>query len=78
MPINNYLNENRSILIAILTVEQYHETAVMASLLSGTAIGLIYALLAAHKIVQKLKNNIKPVTLSSNVNSSLMGMEIKS
>jgi O-antigen/teichoic acid export membrane protein len=67
-----------SVLIAIFTVEQYHETAVMAALLSGTAAGLIYALAAAYKIVQKLKHTIKPVADSSIETSSLMGMEIKS
>jgi O-antigen/teichoic acid export membrane protein len=67
-----------SVLIAIFTVEQYHETAVMAALLSGTAAGLIFALAAAYKIVQKLKHTIKPVADSSIETSSLMGMEIKS
>lgn len=67
-----------SVLIAIFTVEQYHETAVMAALLSGTAAGLIYALTAAYKIVQKLEHHEQPVSDSIMKNNSLMGMETKS
>lgn len=67
-----------SVLIAMFTVEQYHETAVMAALLSGTAAGLIYALAAAYKIMQKLKHNIKTPTDNNIDGGNLMGMEIKS
>lgn len=67
-----------SILIALFTVEKYHETAVMIALMSGTATGLIYALFAVYKITQKLKHNIKPIKVSSHVNSNLLSMEIKS
>lgn len=67
-----------SILITMFTVEQYHETAVMAALLSGTAAGLIYAFSAALKIKRKLKHNITPASDNSIDTGSLMGMEIKS
>jgi O-antigen/teichoic acid export membrane protein len=67
-----------AVVIAMLTVEQYQETAVMAALLSGTAAGLIYAFSAALKITRKLQHNTTLVTNSSVDIDSLMGMEIKS
>ena len=67
-----------SILIALFTVEQYHETAVMAALLCGTTAGLIYALAAAYKIMQKLKHNLNSLADSNIDNGNMMGMEIKS
>jgi O-antigen/teichoic acid export membrane protein len=67
-----------SVLIAMFTVEQYHETAVMGALLSGTAAGLIYALAAAYKIMQKLKHNLNSLADSNIDNGNMMGMEIKS
>jgi O-antigen/teichoic acid export membrane protein len=67
-----------SVVIAMLTVEQYNETAVMAALLSGTAAGLIYAFSAALKITRKLQHNTTMLSNSSVDNDSLMGMEIKS
>jgi hypothetical protein len=62
----------------MFTVEQYHETAVMGALLSGTAAGLIYALAAAYKIMQKLKHNQNSLADSNIDNGNMMGMEIKS
>jgi len=67
-----------SVLIASFTVAQYHETAVMGALLSGTAAGLVYAVSAAYKIVHQLEHNIKPIAESEMDTGSLMGMETKS
>lgn len=66
-----------SILIALFTVEQYHETAVMAALLCGTAAGLVYAFSGAFKITQKLKQNT-PHSDNNIDTGSLMRMEVKS
>lgn len=67
-----------AVVIAMFTVEQYHETAVMAALLSGTAAGLIYAFSAALKITRTLQHNTTLTTNNSVDTDSLMGMEIKS
>lgn len=44
-----------AVLITLFTVNQYHEIAIMAALLLGTAAGLIYAMAAAFKIMRKLQ-----------------------
>lgn len=63
-----------AVVIAMLTVQQYHETAVMAALLSGTAAGLIYSFAAALKITRKARAK----SVATPTTSNMMGMEINS
>lgn len=67
-----------SVLIALFTVEQYREVAVMAALLSGTVAAFLYALAAAYRIVQKLRLEPAPDENSTLDNDSMMRMEMKS
>lgn len=61
-----------SVLIAMLTVNQYHETAIMAALLSGTAAGLIYSFAAALRIARETKP--RPTAEGAPVDAIAMGI----
>lgn len=46
-----------AIVVALLTVHQYHEHAIMAALLCGTAAGLVYSFAASLRIARRLTRN---------------------
>lgn len=62
-----------AVVIAIFTVNQYHETAVMAALFCGTAAGLIYAFTAALKIARRLMRSAQDKPEGETVPAGMAG-----